>query len=315
MIEEKQAEELGFKKLLALLAICVVGAEAAAFLMAVFLGVGYGLFSPLMSEDVAYCVYWAINDISVYVAPMLIYGYFHKKCFFKGGNPYHFEWYHVIPMFLAAQTLSTAASYLSDLLEYALRPVFGTEGLRDVFEDVMPENAVQTAAMFVAVVIVGPVFEELLFRKMLLRPLRRYGDMQAIIITSLLFGFFHGNLTQFLYAAAGGFILGTVAVRANSVIPSIAVHMMINFENLVRSQLYDLADGGKLPFGEEVITAYFWVSVAVGLVALIIMAKRGFFKIENGNEHLTSSERARIVALNPFVLIMTAILIVITVTG
>jgi len=315
MTEEKQTEERGFKKLLALLAVCVVGAEAAAFLMAVFLGVCYGIFSEVMSENVAYCVYWAINDISVYVPPILLFGFLYKKHFFKGGNLYYFRWYHVLPMFLAAQTVSTAASYLSDLIEYLLRPVFGTNGLPDVFEDVMPENAVQTAVMFVTVVIVAPICEELLFRKMLLRPLRRYGDMQAIIITSVLFGFFHGNLTQFLYAAVGGFILGTVATRANSVIPSIAVHMLINCENLVRSQIYGYAEDGLLPFGTDAISAYFWVAVIAGLVAFIIMVRRGVFKIGNGNAHLTSPERARIVALNPFVLMMTVILVVVTVTG
>ena len=44
---------------------------------------------------------------------------------------------------------------------------------------------------FISVVILAPIFEELIFRGMILNTLTKYNKMFAIIVTSLLFGFLH----------------------------------------------------------------------------------------------------------------------------
>lgn len=77
--------------------------------------------------------------------------------------------------------------------------------------------------------IAAPIVEELIFRKILLDKLRRYGDVPAILLTGLAFGFFHMNLSQFFYAAALGFIFAYVTIRTNTVRYSILLHCMINF--------------------------------------------------------------------------------------
>ena len=53
--------------------------------------------------------------------------------------------------------------------------------------------------LFVCAVIVSPIFEELLFRKILLEKLLPYGKVIAIAISSLFFGLYHANLEQLLY--------------------------------------------------------------------------------------------------------------------
>ena len=53
----------------------------------------------------------------------------------------------------------------------------------------------------IVAVIVGPLAEEVMFRGKLYETIdRAYGYVAAIIVTSLLFGIFHGNITQFIYA-------------------------------------------------------------------------------------------------------------------
>ena len=54
--------------------------------------------------------------------------------------------------------------------------------------------------------IIGPIFEEILFRKILIDKTIKYGARISIIISALLFGLFHGNVNQFFYAfLMGGF--------------------------------------------------------------------------------------------------------------
>ena len=52
--------------------------------------------------------------------------------------------------------------------------------------------------------LIAPAAEELLFRRLLLRRLRPYGERFALVASALCFGLFHGNLNQFFYA----FLLG-----------------------------------------------------------------------------------------------------------
>ena len=61
----------------------------------------------------------------------------------------------------------------------------------------------------VAFVVLAPVFEELVFRKVLVDRVLPYGEWPAILFSGLTFGLFHGNLTQFFYA----FLLGIIHHR------------------------------------------------------------------------------------------------------
>lgn len=49
-------------------------------------------------------------------------------------------------------------------------------------------------------VILAPVIEELIFRKLIIDRIRGYGEGLAVIVSGLMFGLFHGNLYQFFYA-------------------------------------------------------------------------------------------------------------------
>lgn len=81
----------------------------------------------------------------------------------------------------------------------------------------------------VFMVFVGPIVEELLFRKLLCDRLRIYGEGVTVIVTGLLFGLFHGNLTQFVYAFLLGCVLAYIYLKTGRVTVTIAYHIVINF--------------------------------------------------------------------------------------
>ena len=81
----------------------------------------------------------------------------------------------------------------------------------------------------VFLVILGPLFEEWIFRKELISRTRKYGEKTAIVFSALLFGLVHMNLFQFFYAFALGLVFGYVYVRTSKLRYSVVMHMFVNF--------------------------------------------------------------------------------------
>jgi len=84
------------------------------------------------------------------------------------------------------------------------------------------------AETVVAFVVLAPVFEELVFRKVLVDRVLPLGEWPAILFSGIAFGLFHGNLTQFFYAALLGMILAYVYVRTGNVLYTMGIHACIN---------------------------------------------------------------------------------------
>ncbi len=78
-------------------------------------------------------------------------------------------------------------------------------------------------------VIIGPIIEEFIFRKLMLERLSRYGNIPAIIVSGISFGLFHGNFYQFFYAALLGMLLSYITVRTGNWLYSVLMHIVINF--------------------------------------------------------------------------------------
>ena len=64
-----------------------------------------------------------------------------------------------------------------------------------------------------------------------------FGDKAAITYTALMFGLMHGNVTQFLYAAVIGVVLGYVAVKTGRMRYNCLLHILINSWSLVIAML------------------------------------------------------------------------------
>lgn len=72
------------------------------------------------------------------------------------------------------------------------------------------------------------IFEELLFRGIILNGLRQYGKWTAIIVSALLFALIHGNIDQLVYPFLLGLIFAVIADRTSSTVPTIFAHFVNN---------------------------------------------------------------------------------------
>ena len=86
-----------------------------------------------------------------------------------------------------------------------------------------------SVSMFLYASFFGPVSEELIFRGAGLRTFEKYGKIFAILMSSLLFGLFHGNFPQFFFATFVGIIFSYVTLEY-SILWAMAFHI---FNNLV----------------------------------------------------------------------------------
>ncbi|MBP5732597.1 MAG: CPBP family intramembrane metalloprotease, partial [Lachnospiraceae bacterium] len=96
-------------------------------------------------------------------------------------------------------------------------------------------SAIQTllmnSDMFWRVLAVGigaPIFEELVFRKLLIDRTIKYGEFISIFFSGLAFGLFHGNFQQFFFAFGLGMLFAFVYVRTGRIRYTIGLHMVVN---------------------------------------------------------------------------------------
>ena len=114
----------------------------------------------------------------------------------------------------------------------------------------------------IAFVVLAPVFEELVFRKVIVDRVLPFGEWPAIVFSGLTFGLFHGNLTQFFYATMLGMTLAYVYIRTGRVLYTIGLHACLNFL------------GGVLPLWLPAASAVMLGVAVLGVVLFFIGLKK-----------------------------------------
>ena len=147
-------------------------------------------------------------------------------------------------------------------------------------------------------VICAPIMEEMFFRKFLIDRMRVYGEKTAMITTGLMFGLFHGNFSQFFYAAGLGMLFGYVYLRSGKIRYTIGLHMFINFLAtylLDRMNAPNATDTDALIFG-----AYVLLMLVLMVVGFVLMALRfEYIRFEDVRDELAKGQVFRTVWMNP----------------
>ncbi len=132
---------------------------------------------------------------------------------------------HFLILFIIAQALMVGGSLIGNGWMSVLSNLTGINfenSLEQTFEMPLWLSGLLT-------VVLAPVFEELIFRKLLLDRMIPHGSAVAILVSGLLFGLFHGNFYQFFYAALLGCLLSFVYVRTRRIHHCILLHAAVNF--------------------------------------------------------------------------------------
>lgn len=132
------------------------------------------------------------------------------------------------------------------------------------------------------VCIMGPVFEELIYRGFLMNGLKKYGGVRAIIISAICFGIMHHDFYQGLAAFVGGLVYGYAAQRYSLGV-SVALHVANN------------SFAEMLPYLKKSGTAGSLIIVLIVLGAAVAVLSGAFRYIgkivKSGNNKLCSNEK------------------------
>lgn len=103
---------------------------------------------------------------------------------------------------------------------------------------------------YLAIGLLAPLAEELVFRGAILRTLLKLIDSRwhwaAIAISAIIFGAVHGNLPQFVHASLIGLLLGWMYYRTGSILPGVMFHWVNNTIAYVMFNIMPQMADGKL---------------------------------------------------------------------
>ncbi len=89
-------------------------------------------------------------------------------------------------------------------------------------------SVVDLIALFIGTAIIPPLVEEFAMRNVVMQPLRKYGNLFAIICSALVFGIFHGTPSQIPFAILCGLFLGYAVIATDSIWTGVIIHAIVN---------------------------------------------------------------------------------------
>ncbi len=108
-------------------------------------------------------------------------------------------------------------------------------------------------------VLLPALFEESLFRGLLLEEYRSFGSVWAISVSSVMYAMVHLSWENFLYYLLVGVVLGLITVVSDSILPALVLHIVLNFSYLyvTPSVVEYLRQAGKSPLLPYLLVAFF----------------------------------------------------------
>lgn len=185
-------------------------------------------------------------------------------------NQFSFHW----PLILLLGSVVNALFLL-----FVIDPLTSLIPIPDWFIKLMSDLIKPNLPSFLTVVIMAPVFEEILFRGIILNGfLKFYKPWRSILWSAALFAIIHLNPWQAIGAFIIGVYIGWVYWKTRSILPGIFIHFLNNLLG------FSLA----VYFGNEVMTTRdlfndsitFWLTYALCLAIMvwIIISIHNYFK-------------------------------------
>jgi membrane protease YdiL (CAAX protease family) len=197
------------------------------------------------------------------------------------------EWFGFLCM---TEGLMIAGSLIGNPIHTALTQPFSGDSITNA------SNLMENSNVILRTLVVGigaPVFEELIFRKVLIDRTVKYGEYISIVMSGVMFGLLHGNFSQFFFATFVGMLFAYVYIRTGRIRYTIFLHMAVNLSSALVLQtllqkLLQANSTGDTHSAETAIYALIalaWIGgvfaiAIIGIVKLIKSLKRKRLKLK-----------------------------------
>ncbi len=133
--------------------------------------------------------------------------------------------------------------------------------------------------------------EEFCFRGVFFGLLKRYGDIFALITSSVMFGVMHGNFEQMPFAILVGLILGIIRLKTGSIWGCILLHFYNNFSSVVLDYLFD---GVSVEYQNVFYIVFYSVCLLIGIIGVLIFASKEKENFNINGVKTVSSEKEKL---------------------
>lgn len=164
--------------------------------------------------------------VSIFIGFLFLLFYFWKCDYRK--EIFHSEEKMTGEAFFMLLTIFMSVQVIFSLLGTGIEAGLNQFGLSILGEIESASGKSNTISMLLYASFIGPITEEIVFRGFVMRGFQKYGKYYAIIMSAVIFGAFHGNLIQGVFAGMVGLVLGYVATKY-SIKWSILLHIINNF--------------------------------------------------------------------------------------
>lgn len=169
---------------------------------------------------------WIANFVPMYLFALPIFALIMRKIPVQKPIDNKISFGKLIMYFMISYFIISAGNIVGTISSFIFS---GGKAENHIAELAMDMNPIKVVVM----VILAPIFEELIFRKLMLDRISKYGEKMAIFFTALAFGLLHQNLFQFFYAFGVGLVFGYIYMRTGRIRYSIILHAIINFMGAV----------------------------------------------------------------------------------
>ena len=221
--------------------------------MVAFMVSGVTDYHKLMDLVIPYTLPLTAVSAVITFVPMILFYYFDKK---KGRG---FIESNAKPLDFLMAALGGAG------IAIVLNVIIGISGLANLDTSFMEVSEAISSPPFPVILlcagVIAPIIEELIFRGLVFNRIKyNYNAVAAIIISAIVFGIYHGNLTQGVYATLLGLCLAYVYNKTENLLVPICIHISAN----VIVNFY-----GKLSENFDTVTK-FLESAAIFMVVLLL---------------------------------------------
>lgn len=316
------------KQVFSRLGWCYIAGTVMVYVLQMVLGGIIGKYRPELLESMSFSL--ILSGITVYACAMPLIVLLTQGMQKNVIERHKMKWWQFVLGLIMCYSLIYVSNFVGTMITMIVGALKGGSVQNNLLEYVTGGNMLLN---FVLMVLVAPVVEEYVFRKVIVDRTVRYGQGIAIVASGLMFGLFHGNLNQFAYAVVLGMFFAFLYVKTGDLRITIAMHAIINFMgsvvsgNLLKLLKYDELVAIDATDADAMMAAIMenigaWmlfglyglvllVVVITGIVLFIVFFKK--FRLEPEQMQIPKGKSFQVLIVNPGMLTFCAIYIVLIV--
>ena len=210
-------------------------------------------------------------------------------------------------LFTYYMVFALAATVLLSLMTDGMERILADFHVLELTPDyLLPAAPAALVLYLIRLSVLPALLEELLFRGILLRSFRQFGDAFALVASSVSFGLIHYTMSKDINGFILGMILGYCVIRTGSVFTAICGRFLTLLLPLTLRMVQHIAGGATYRIVLYVLYIFI-LAIAVGVFVLVCRRESNAFILSKGNTDIPISLKLRGFFLN-ISMILAAIL-------